>query len=238
MKRTRTLLLALFSALLISLGQIATAQMAAPAQPGAATDVYHVYFVKAALGKAVALGDLLKTPDPKAPMPGHFLLLRHQEGDMWDYVMIEHLGAKATVQAAPTPQPEFAPGLSDWHNDTFVSGPSWPEFTKAMGMGDDAAKSAAGVYIVSVFRAAAGHRDQLQKSLADPTGGTAGSIMMTHLEGGPWQFLRVERYASWQDLAASESKGLADTAKPDSPWRKLREDVAMHTDTLTDRVAP
>jgi hypothetical protein len=107
-----------------------------------------------------------------------------------------------------------------------------------MGIGDDAAKSAAGVYIVSVFRAAAGHRDQLQKSLSDPSGGAAGSVMMTHLEGGPWQFLRVERYASWQDLAASESKGLADTAKPDSPWRKLREDVAMHTDTLTDRVAP
>jgi hypothetical protein len=238
MKNTRTFLLVLFSVLAISVAQTAMAQMAPAAQAGAHADVYHVYFVKAALGKAAALGDFLKTPDPKAPMPGHFLLLRHQEGDSWDYVVIEHLGVKATVESGGSPQPEYAPGLSDWHNDTFVSGPSWPEFTKAMGMGDDAAKSAGGVYIVSVFRAAAGHRAQLEKSLAAGQGGAVGSVMLTHLEGAPWQYLRIERYASWQELAASESKGIPDTAKPGSPWMQLREDAAMHNDTIADRIFP
>ena len=63
----------------------------APSSP-ARTDVYHVYFGKAAPGKAVQLAELLKTPNPKDPMPGHFIVLRHQEGDAWDYCVITHLG--------------------------------------------------------------------------------------------------------------------------------------------------
>ena len=37
-------------------------------------------------------------------MPGHFVVLRHQEGDAWDYVVITHLGIK-TVEAADNPAP-------------------------------------------------------------------------------------------------------------------------------------
>ena len=70
-------------------------------QPAANMDVYHVHFTKAALGKSADLGKALSTPDPKAPMPGHFIVLRHQEGDEWDYCVIEHLGTKYTVDAAP-----------------------------------------------------------------------------------------------------------------------------------------
>src|SRR5213593_756782 len=64
---------------------------AAPAGAGKRTDVYHVHFAKAALGKAVQLGDWLKTPDRTAPMPEHFIVLRHQDGDAWDYVVISHI---------------------------------------------------------------------------------------------------------------------------------------------------
>ena len=117
---------------------------AAPAGAGKRTDVYHVHFTKAALGKAVQLGDWLKTPDPKAPMPDHFIVLRHQDGDAWDYVVITHLGPKATVEAAGTAVPPDKRDLSAWHNDTFVNGPSWEEFTKAMGIdGDSASTSSA-----------------------------------------------------------------------------------------------
>src|SRR5438477_12675456 len=72
----------------------------APSSP-ARTDVYHVYFGKAAHGKALQLVELLKTPNPKDPMPGHFIVLRHQEADAWDYRMMTHLGAKATVDSTP-----------------------------------------------------------------------------------------------------------------------------------------
>lgn len=109
---------------------------------GKRTDVYHVHFTKAALGKAVQLGDWLKTPNPSDPMPGHFIVLRHQDGDAWDYVVITHLGTKATVNATGTAVPADKRDLSDWHTDTFVNGPAWDEFGRAMGIdGDSAAKT-------------------------------------------------------------------------------------------------
>ena len=132
------------------------------------TEVYHVFFVKAALGKAAELAEFLKQPDPNAKGPGHSILLRHQDGDEWDYVEIEHIGTKATVENPVTPMPDTARGLMEKHNDTFVNGPSWAEFAKEMGIDGDAAKTAGSVYSVSVYRAAPGHRDQLEKMLGEP----------------------------------------------------------------------
>ena len=43
-----------------------------PAQSAARTDVYHVHFAKAALGKGAEEGDYLKKQGPNAPMPGHW----------------------------------------------------------------------------------------------------------------------------------------------------------------------
>src|SRR5213595_1493722 len=94
---------------------------AAPAGAGKRTDVYHVHFTKAALGKAVQLGDWLKTPDRSNPMPDHFIVLRHRDGDAWDYVVITHLGPKGSVEAAGTAVPPDKRNLSEWHTDTFVN---------------------------------------------------------------------------------------------------------------------
>jgi hypothetical protein len=52
--------------------------------------------------------------------------------------------------------------LNAWHGDTFVNGPAWPEFDKAMGL-DDARRAAESAYVVSVYRGAPGHRDELEK---------------------------------------------------------------------------
>src|SRR2546427_12625380 len=73
--------------------------------PPARTDVYHVHFAAAAPGKAVQLADSFKTPLPNNPMPGHTLVLRHNYGDAWDYVVIQHMGTKATVEATPSAIP-------------------------------------------------------------------------------------------------------------------------------------
>jgi hypothetical protein len=62
------------------------ASNAQTSQAVASTDVYHVHFAKAALGQTKALENDLKKQNPKAPMPGHYLLLRHQDGDDWDYL--------------------------------------------------------------------------------------------------------------------------------------------------------
>lgn len=216
---------------------------AAPAGVGKRTDVYHVHFTKAALGKAAQLGDWLKTPDQTNPMPDHFIVLRHQDGDAWDYVVITHLGPKATVEATGTAVPADKRNLSEWHTDTFVNGPSWAEFSKAMGIdADSKSKTTGSAYSVSYYRPAPGHREQLEKMLGEiPSAAndtTAGNVLMQHLEGANWTFLTIARYNSWDDFAKGEKTSVADTSKKDSPWSRLRDHTDFHTDTLTDRIAP
>src|SRR5438874_13259096 len=162
---------------------------AAASSAPARNNVYHVYFGKAAAGKAVQLAEMLKTPNPKDPMPGHFILLRHQEGDAWDYCLITHLGTKATVEATPFQVPPAMRDVGDWHNDTFVNGPSWEEFTKAMAISDDAkSKSGGSVYVVSVFRPTPGHLEDLEKLLSAPPNRpsvtSAGTVLMRIIDGG------------------------------------------------------
>src|SRR3984893_18552833 len=219
----------------------AAASPAASAAPIARTDVYHVHFTHAAPGKATQLADNLKKPNTNTPMPGHALVLRHQEGDSWDYAVIQHMGTTATVDAArPAPSPGVR-DLSDWHNDTFVNGPSWAEFTKAMGIDESGDKSNTSAYVISVYRPIAGHRDQLEKMLSQPpgTGDTSvGNVLMQHLEGGPWTFLTIARYSSWQDFGTNESHSVAETSKGQGGWFQLREHASFHNDTLCDRIAP
>ena len=226
--------------LVLALSLLLSAAVAqnAPAMP-ARTDVYHVHFAKAALGKAAQLGDYLKTPDPKAAMPEHRIVLRHEDGDSWDYVIIQHLGAKATVEPAGNPPPPAARDSYDWHTDTFVNGPAWPEFVKALGLGDAAAKTAGAVYVVSIYRAAPGHREQLQKDLSVPPSAgdpSAGQVLMQHLEGAAWTFVGITRYNSWEDYATGQKNTMP---KGNSgPWFSLRDHASFHTDTLADRIAP
>ena len=216
---------------------------AAPAGAGKRTDIYHVHFTKAALGKAVQLGDWLKTPDSNNPMPDHFIVLRHQDGDAWDYVVITHIGTKATVEAVGTAVPPDKRDLSEWHTDTFVNGPSWEEFSRAVGIdADSKSKTSGSVYSVSYYRPAPGHREQLERMLSEAPSGrgdtTAGNVLMQHLEGAAWTFLTIARYNSWDDFATGEKSAVAQTTRKDSPWYRLRDHAEFHTDTLTDRIAP
>jgi hypothetical protein len=216
---------------------ISSAQNPSPAR----TDVYHVHFAKAALGKGAELAEYLKTANPAVPMSAHHLVLRHQDGEDWDYAVIEHLGTKATVEAAGTAVSAAVRDLYSWHTDTFVNGPSWAEFSKALGIDESSAASSAGsAYVISVYRAAPGHRDQLEKALgqAAPGAMTSGNVLMQHLEGGPWQFLTVARYNSWQDFATGAKSSVADTFKAGGGWLALREHSTYHNDTLADRIAP
>jgi hypothetical protein len=213
----------------------AATNSAAPAR----TDVYHVHFTHAAPGKANALGDSLKQPDPTAPMPGHSVVLRHQDGDSWDYVAIEHLGTKATLDAArPAPASAAARDASDWHTDTYVNGPAWADFAKALGINEGAGKSA--IYIVSVYRTIPGHREQLDAILSTQSPGdpAAGNVVLQHLEGAAWTFMAVARYATWEDFVKSETNAAADQAKGTGDWAKLRDHSSYHTDTLADRIMP
>jgi hypothetical protein len=212
-------------ALAMAPGAVAQAQA-----PSANTDVYHVHFTKALPGEAVALGEFLKKPDPQSSMPDHFVVLRHQQGDDWDYVVIQHLGAKATVDAAGTP-PNAGRDLRAWHTDTFASGPSWSEFTRAMGIG-----AGGSVYSVAVWRALAGHRAQLEQALRAPTSpsqkpGT--NVVLAHLEGAAWTYLSIDRYNSWEDFGKEEAASAGGEG-----WATIRQHSTYHHDTVADRIAP
>lgn len=216
---------------------------ATSAATSSATDIYHVHFAKAAPGKAAQMEANLKKPDPEAPMPGHLLVLRHQDGAAWDYVSIEHLGTKATIEANRPAIPPEERNLGDWHNDTYVSGPSWAEFSKEMGI-DEAGKSKTGnaVYVVSTYRAVPGQRDALEKFLGEPADPaidkSTGGLRMQHLEGSEWNFVTIARYDSWADFATSESNSVAETAKGKGGWFKMRELAEEHDDTLAVRISP
>jgi hypothetical protein len=206
------------------------------------TDVYHVHFAHAALGKSAELGEALKAPGPNAPAPGHMVILRHQYGDSWDFCAISHYGTKFTIEAARQQLADSRRDLSDWHTDTICNGPSWSEFSRALRLDSDAKKTSGAVYVVSYYRAAPGHREEAEKNLATPpdlaTDKAAGTVLMQHLEGAAWNYVGIVRYNSWQDLATSEANSVPTTSKKDSPWSQMRESVALHTDTLCDRISP
>ena len=143
-------------------------------------------------------------------------MLRHQEGDDWDYAVIQHLGQKAEVTGAPAAA-NAAGDLRAWHSDTFVSGPSWAEFTRQMGIGGSA-NAANLVYIVGVHRAVPGHREQLDKSLNSPASPSSkiqtGAVFLQHVEGSDWTFMTLTRYNSWQDFATERSEVPQDGLEP------------------------
>ncbi len=218
--------------MLLSTCLIAQSNQAAPT----ATDVYHVHFAKAALGQAKALESELKNQDPKAPMPGHYLVLRHQDGDDWDYLVIEHLGKKFTIDPAEySAPPVSAPATGAWHADTFVVGPTWDVFAKEMGLGADSGKTSGSVYIAATWRAAAGHRQELAKILTARDANSKvpmGSVVVAHMEGGPWNFLTVDRYNSWQDYAADQA-----ATQDGQGWYEIRNHGIWHHDTIATRIA-
>jgi hypothetical protein len=229
---------ALVLALVAAVGSIVFTQT--PQAP-ALSDVYSVTFIKAAPGQAAALGEALKQPNPSAPMPDHFVVLRHQEGDDWDYAIIRHRGATATIEPPPpaaTAAAAAGAAMVSWHSDAYVSGPSWPEFTKQMDLG--ASGAASPVYALGIHNPAPGHLIDLMTVLAAPASSAAdiemGGVFMQHIDGGAWMFLTISRYNSWQDFAADRAAAAADATA--TGWADIRQHSAFHRDTIADRIFP
>jgi hypothetical protein len=245
------ILLSLAVLLIAAHGTVMFAQQAAPAASSPAagnrTDLYHVHFVKAAPGKGTEMLNSLRTPPANEPMPTHALILRHLEGDDWDFAVIQHLGPKASVELA-SPAPAAERELRAWHNDTYAAGPSWAEFSKAMGIGgpqSGAAPAGSDVYIIGAYQGAAGHRAQLEDTLKRVTASglrPTDSVLLQHREGSPWDYIQITRYNGWKDLAAQQEDpetqarqrkaGLTQDA-----GLELRNHMASHHDTIANRVA-
>jgi hypothetical protein len=201
-------------------------------------EIYRVRFIKAALGVATQLGDRLKLQPPEVR---HYLVLRHQVGDSWDYAVIENLGTEVTLNAADAPHPAESHELKEWQEEAVLSGPPWPEFARAMGIDQLIARTAGSIYNISVYHAALGHRRQLEEMLSAPPqeGNTAaGNVLLDRMEGGSWDYVDVVRYNSWQDFGTNGSNGAAQLRKGGGGWSQVRDHANLHRDTLADRIAP
>jgi hypothetical protein len=65
--------------------------------------------------------------------------------------------------------------------------------------------------------------------------GSPSVITLTHLEGGAWRFVSLDRYNSWQDFGTDRT---ANATGGDQGWLEVRQHSASHSDTIADRVAP
>ncbi len=181
-------------------------------------ELYRVHFFKAAPGK---LPDLLEAyrnpplPDSATPRP---LVFRHLLGDDWDVMVIYPLGAKASLDPNPPPLPEAQRRFRErvmsayaWHSDVYFSGPPLAEVQKALALPREA-QGGGGVYVASYYTALAGHNqalaDVLKRDLATARPGS--TLLFEHVQGAPWEYLAIYRYASWLELAAAESDSSAD----------------------------
>jgi hypothetical protein len=230
--------------------QPAAQQPAAPAASATAggfSDVYHVHLVKATPGKTLELQRSLTEPSVDTPMPTHVLLLQHREGDDWDFASVAHEGTSFTVKASDVRMTPARP-LREHHTDTITTGPSWPEFARAMGIaGPQAgAQPASGaVYILTTYRGAPGQREQLYQTLVkiDKASRKPGNtVILRHAEGGDWDYAVITHYDSWQDLAADQTDTAADQREKragftQSPGLELREYMMAHHDTIAERIA-
>jgi hypothetical protein len=175
-------------------------------------------------------------------MPDHVVVLRHEDGDSWDYCVITHMGTKMTVEANRPAAPSSTMSLYASHTDTLCSGPAWSEFAKQLGV-DDAKKTGANAYVVSIYRPAAGQREALDSFLNEPpdktTDSSVGRVTLQHLEGAAWTFVSIQRWNSWPEYGSDNVKSIAQMGRnQQGGWFKLRNLVSFHTDTLCDRISP
>ncbi len=208
-----------------------------PAQPQSqqpVLELYHIHISKAAPGKLTQLIDAYKNgPAPAANEPQFSpIILRHRDGDEWDLIAITPLGKQVTLSASAPPQAiqdyyqRLGP-LSDWHNDTFVVGPSWAIVQKALVV----AKGEP-VYIVTDYRSLPGHRAELRQVLDRNAQDTPGrNVLFAHVEGASWNFLNVTRYDSWAEMGAPPPQPAAGAARQEAGLA-MRDHMAVHHDTI------
>ena len=197
-----------------------------------AQELYHAHFVKAAPGK---LPDLIAAY-AAAPVPvgeQKPIILRHREGDDWDLLVLTPFGkSETTVTAASSPdmQAQYAKfrASSERHTDSFVAGPPWAQAQKAFGA------DAGGVYVVGVYRSANGHHDQLGQALETiaATGPAGRTVTFRHVEGGPFDFIQIAHFDSWNAIDAPAAGQTA----PQAQGLELRQHMAEHHDTICIRV--
>jgi len=67
--------------------------------------------------------------------------------------------------------------------------------------------------------------------------GSDNTVVMQHIEGGPWNFLAIDHYNSWQDLQPMRLR-ICQNRHGKGRLSQVRQFGAYHIDTLADRISP
>ena len=103
--------------------------------------------------------------------------------------------------------------------------------------GTECGRSTPGVYVISDYAAAAGHRGQLRQVLDKNAMDTPGrSITLTHVQGAPWTFLVITRFTRGSSLPKKRRK-------PGRRTPRLRQAIAgwnsaRTSPSITTRLRP
>jgi hypothetical protein len=65
-----------------------------------------------------------------------------------------------------------------------------------------------------------------------------GTVVLQHLEGGAWRFLSISRYKNYDDCGKSEAAVVAQIAKSNAGWFRLRDLISFHNDTIAVHLTP
>ena len=214
-----------------ALGAISTA----PASPAAApapvprTDMYHVHFAKAALGKAAELGDALKS---RVGCPCGRSRLRHQDGDSLDSrdPNILRQATNPRRRAAP-PTSQMAPGRPGIPTAR-DSGPAGDVLPRNWGLMTQ--QKPQPLLTVSVYRPEAGQRDAPKRtrraSRLIALSIHRATSLLQHMGAAGDLPQMVSRYNSWNDTRMiNQVRRSVEEGWRLISLRNLR--VSYHTDT-------
>lgn len=205
----------------------------ASAQSDTGDRLYRMTLLRAAPGRVLDLVQDVKARVAALPADaGRPLLLRHQQGDHWDFLILIPVGAGAVDT-----RPFAAPALVAWQQDEWVRGPdvwSLPGFAEA------------NLAHVEMFVALAGKRDELvrerqmenqhARALGRPT-----TAIFVREYGAEWDAFTIGPYKSWKhyaerddtkpeaSLAAAKQAGFESDAHIGAYMRSL---IDTHHDTL------
>ncbi len=197
-----------------------------PASAAKAQQRYSATFYKASAGNLMNLQHALWSA-------GGGTVLKHAQGDDWDFVRVEGKGCGPAAHSVPA-------ALEDARRTVALTGPDCDALRRVLAEGEGL------IYIVADYRARAGQRKQMLAALERvvSTGRAGHDVIFSADPGSAFDYLLITRYDSWSQLAEEETHSAQSThhvqqhgfAGPDDLGEELRRYAAGHHDTICRRV--
>lgn len=204
--------------------------------------LYRVTWLRAGPGRLQDLVAHMKAVASKRSGPSRPLVIRHSQGDQWDFMVLAPVDSYAAHFASADAASSRAPAeLVAWQEDEFVRG---PDVWKIEGF------ESARLFHVEMFNALAGKSPELireremENAYLAAVGRPVNAIFRREL-GASWDVFTVGAYRDWRhyaerDLIAPERAAAAAKAagfaSDEAVGPYMRSLINTHHDTLATRV--